>query len=65
MTKELVIGKNYGEIFGLDPQKGQMIYEGGIKWTAVQGERKMTKECQKTTDKVIAYINQPSYRVGQ
>ena len=65
MTKELVIGKNYGEVFGLASDKGQMIYEGGIKWMAVQGERKMSKECQKTTDKVVEYINRPSYKVGQ
>jgi hypothetical protein len=33
MDKKLEIGKNYGDIFGLDPKKGmRMIYLGGNKW---------------------------------
>ena len=54
----LVIGKDYGFSFGLDKEKKQaMIYNGGISWTAVEGDRKMTIDCQKTTDKVLEYIN--------
>lgn len=56
--QELVIGKDYGFSFGLDKEKKQhMIYNGGISWTAIEGERKMTVDCQKTTDKVNEYIN--------
>jgi hypothetical protein len=60
--KNLEIGKNYGDIFGLDEQKGQkMIYNGGISWTAINGDKQFTKDSQETTDNAIKYINQPSY----
>ena len=65
MTKELVVGKNYGEIFGISKDKGQMIYNGGISWTAVQGDRQMVKESESTTKSALEYINRPSYKVGQ
>lgn len=56
--QELVINKDYGFVFGLDKEKKQhMIYNGGINWTAIEGERTMTIDCQKTTDKVNEYIN--------
>lgn len=64
MRKELKVGKNYGEIFGVDPQKGQMIYNGGISWTAKQGDKEMTKDSQSTTDNALAYINQPTVKMG-
>jgi hypothetical protein len=55
---DLVSGKDYGFVFGLDSNKNQhMIYNGGISWTAKDNGREMTIDCQKTTDKVIEYIN--------
>lgn len=63
--KNLEIGKNYGEIFGLDEQKGKkMIYNGEISWTAIDGDKQMTMDSQKTTDNAIEYINRPSYGTG-
>lgn len=57
MKKDLVIGKDYGPIFGLDAKKGQnMIYNGGISWTAINGDIKMTDESEETTDEVINHL---------
>ena len=65
MKKELTVGKNYGGIFGL-PDNKQMVYNGGISWTAIDGTQKpMTMDSQKTTDNALEYINRPSYKVGQ
>lgn len=65
MSKDLVIGKDYGSIFGLDADKGQkMVYNGGISWTAIQGGQQMTKDSQQTTDNALEYINRPSYGTG-
>jgi hypothetical protein len=45
MTKELEIGKDYYSIFGQDQSgKKQMIYNGGISWTAKDGDRTMTMD---------------------
>jgi len=63
MKRELIVGKNYGGIFGL-PEDKKMIYNGGISWTAVDGEREMMVDSQKTTDNALKYINQPSYGTG-
>ena len=59
MTKQLEIGKDYGFVFGLNPEKGQhMIYNGGNSWTAKEGDREMTKEnAVETSEKVFTYIN--------
>jgi hypothetical protein len=66
MTKELVVGKDYYEIFGADETgKKQMIYNGGISWMAIDGDRKMVMDSQPTTDKAVKYINQPSYKMGR
>jgi len=55
---ELIIGHNYADIFKIDKNKGQaMIFNGGISWTAKEGDREMTTDCQKTTDMAFAYIN--------
>ena len=65
MKKELKIGKNYGEIFGLDEKSGKkMIYNGGISWTAIDGEKQMTMDSQKTTDNALKYINSASHGTG-
>jgi hypothetical protein len=60
---KLEIGKNYGSIFGLN-EKQEMIFNGGISWTAKENGREMTKDCQKTTDAAFAYINRPSSGTG-
>ena len=65
MEKQLIIGKDYYPIFGNDTSgKKKMIYNGGISWTAIDGDRKMIIDSQPTTDNAIAYINKPSYKVG-
>ena len=65
MKKQLEIDKNYAAIFGLDPDKGQkMIFLGGIRWEAGEGERTQQVESQKTTDNAIDYINRPSIHMG-
>lgn len=65
MDKKLEIGKDYGSIFGLKKEEGQkMIYNGGISWTAIQGEQQMTKDSQATTDNALNYINSPSIKMG-
>jgi hypothetical protein len=65
MKKELVVGKDYYSIFGTDETGNKkMIYNGGISWTAIDGERQMTKDCQRTTDKALEYINRPEYGTG-
>ncbi len=40
-----------------ETKKQAMIYNGGISWTAKEEGREMTIDCQKTTDKVLEYIN--------
>lgn len=64
MTNQLEIGKNYGEIFGLEKSNGTIVYNGGINWTATQGDRIMTMDSQAQTDAAIKYINQPSVQMG-
>lgn len=63
--KELEVGKNYYEIFGNDESgTKKLIYNGGISWTAIDGERTMTQDNQKMTDKALEYINQPRVDMG-
>jgi hypothetical protein len=63
VPKTLIVGRDYGPIFGIF--KGTMVYNGGISWTATQvGRESMTRDSQKTTDNAIAYINQDTYSVG-
>lgn len=58
--KTLQIGENYGEVFGFDKDLGQtMIFNGGINWTATNGEKTKTIDSQGTSDKVLEYINRP------
>ena len=62
--KDLVIGKDYMEIFSQAAyDKGMtMIYNGGISWTGTKPDgSKMTKDSQETTDNAMAYVNQPSH----
>ena len=65
MKKQLKIGKDYYEIFG-DSENGKkkMIYNGGISWTAKDGDREMTMDSQQTTDNALEYINRASYGTG-
>ena len=64
MKIELQVGKDYGDIFGL--QKGEhLFYMGGETWKAVSpGKVDMVKESKGTTQKVIEYLNSPHYRIG-
>lgn len=61
---KLEIGTNYADIFGLNPEKQSMTYNGGISWTAKEGEKEMTMDSQETTDNAIAYINQSGASTG-
>ncbi|HCT30303.1 MAG TPA: hypothetical protein DIW31_06135 [Bacteroidales bacterium] len=67
-AKSLVIGKDYYGIFtgnNIDTKGDkEMIYNGGISWTAKTGGKEMTMDSQKTTDAALEYINRPSYKVG-
>lgn len=64
--KELIVGKDYYDIFGSD-QSGnkKLIYNGGISWTAKNGEQIMTVESQKQTDAALEYINRASINMGE
>lgn len=63
--KSLIVGDDYGAIFGLDAGKGQhMYYRGGETWEAVDGARNMVRESKSTTDNAIKYINRPSVVMG-
>jgi hypothetical protein len=65
MARQLEVGKNYGEIFGLDPaQQKFMIFNGGVNWTAKNGDKTQTVDSQQTTDNAVAYINRPSIHMG-
>lgn len=64
--KDLVIGKDYGAIFGLDAKNGnKMIYNGGINWTAIKGEKTMTMDSKGTTDNAVEYVSKPSTMMGK
>ena len=63
--KTLQIGENYGDVFFFDKDLNQsMIYNGGINWTATNGDKVITIDSQGTTDKVIEYINRPFINMG-
>ena len=65
MTTELKIGTDYGSIFGLEAGKGQkMVYLGGIKWRAEKPGAIREIDCQRTTDKVVAYVSKPGVVMG-
>jgi hypothetical protein len=65
MAKTLEIGANYGQIFGIQPERGSIVYMGGIsfKLTNSKGQERI-EESQKTYDNAMAYINQPSIHMG-
>lgn len=66
MAKKLEVGKNYYDIFGSDTTgTKKLIYNGGINWTAINGDKTMTIDNQAQTDKAIEYINRPSYKIGR
>lgn len=63
--KQLVVGHDYGSIFGLDKDKGQhMIYNGDISWTAKNGDSERTLNAGTQTKRAIDYINKPSIMMG-
>ena len=66
--KTLEINKDYARIFGLDPdlpRDQHIIYLGGITWEMREGERSKQVDSQPTTDKALAYINQPTIKMGR
>jgi len=66
MQKQLIIGDDYGTIFGLDPKKGQhIVYLGGVRFRLAQGVREAERESQDTYEKILEYINQPSIHMGR
>lgn len=63
--KTLEIGRNYGEIFGLDATKGnKIIYLGGTLFMAHKGEKTMEVDSAPTVEKIKEYINRPSVSMG-
>jgi len=67
-VRQLVIGKDYYGIFAGNniDTKGdkEMIYNGGISWTAKAGGKEMTMDSQKTTDAALEYINRAGHGTG-
>ena len=61
---KLIIGKNYGDIFGIKDGAGSAIYNGGISWTVTGDKGSKTLDSQITTDNANKYINQPTYKIG-
>lgn len=62
--KSLIIGKNYGGVFGLDSNKGKkMIYNGGDNWIGINGDKTQSLVSPQTTQKVLEYINRPSVNI--
>lgn len=64
--RDLVIGTDYGFVFGLDAKaKDQhMIYGGGNTWTAKEGMREKIMDSPGTTAKALEYINRPAVHMG-
>ena len=62
----LIVGKDYGDVFGLKAEKGQyLIFMGGETWKAMSpGKEDMVKESKGTTEQVITYLSSSHYRVG-
>ena len=65
--KQLEINKDYGFVFGIDAKKGQhMIYMGDNIWQAKQlGKDPMDRKCEKTSQKVLDFINTPRINMGK
>lgn len=66
--KQLEIGGNYGEIFGLEAEKGKkLIYRGGDMWQGIDTQKGVDKtiESAGTTAKALEYINRPSVFMGR
>jgi hypothetical protein len=63
MTK-LVVGKDYGIIFGLDANHNQhMIYNGNDSWTAINGELQQTDNSPETTTEIVNHLYMmPDYK---
>jgi hypothetical protein len=61
---KLVIGKDYGPIFGLNAGTGQkMVYNGGINWTAINGDLQQTDDSREATDEAINHLYlMPDYK---
>ncbi len=65
MSKQLEIGKNYGECFGLNPASGQqLIYKGENNWLAIKPGAERVLVSADTTAKALEYINRPSINMA-
>ena len=67
MKKELKIGENYAEIFGLDKKAGdRIVFLGGIKFEMHGHKTGITaeKESQKTYDSILEYISRAGIQMG-
>ena len=62
--KELTVGSDYSGVFGLDGATKKMIFLGGSKWRAVNGDRTSEMDSEKTTQAAIEYINRPTTTMG-
>lgn len=67
MNKTLEIGKDYGSIFGLTPEMGTMVYNGGDSWTGSNpaAGKTMTLIAPKQTERALEYINRPNVSMGR
>jgi hypothetical protein len=65
MTKQLIVGTDYGSVFGFTANSGkQMIYLGADLWQAVKDDKTMQSVSPATTAKVLEYINRPTVSMG-
>ena len=63
--EDLKVGVDYGSIFGLEKnKKQQLIYKGGDKWLAINGDKEKEMVSSDTTKKAIAYINKPTINMS-
>ncbi len=64
MKKQLEIGKNYKQIFP-NSRNDQLIYKGGIEWTATYDNNEVTMESEEITNKALELLNRPNYGAGR
>ena len=65
VDEDLKVGVDYGSIFGLEKnKKQQLIYKGGDKWLAINGDKEKEMVSSDTTKKAIAYINKPTINMS-
>ena len=58
MGKQLTIGDNYGPIFGVTTDRGQMIYLGGISFKLINSKgQERIEDSQANYDRAMTYVN--------